>query len=92
MQEVFFPLCSNAKVTREEVNRSSEVLKVKKTEVVTQGKKKNPVSQCGYPSVLRHKASGASPCVFSQLRHPVSVPSPLPHYHCLISDVWNEEH
>lgn len=43
MQEVFFPLCSNAKVTREEVNRSSEVLKVKKTEVVTQGKKKNPV-------------------------------------------------
>lgn len=42
MQEVSVPLCSNAKVTREEVNRSSEVLKVKETEVVTQGKKEEP--------------------------------------------------
>lgn len=69
------------------MNRSSEVLKVKETKVVTEEK----INQCGYLSVPRHKALSASPWVFSQLRHPVSVPSALPHYDCLISNVWIEE-
>lgn len=57
-----FLLSSNTKGTRKEVKRGSE-FKVKETKVVRERRKKKKGNQCGYPSVLRHKASSASPWV-----------------------------